>query len=161
MVRRSKAKRRKIIRKVIDAEVANVRITTRISPTLHWLERYLRRAKKHMPSLILPRLVKAYKPPLSKEMRAYGTCTVEQKLITLATHRIVSTLVKGRRKKKHVAIQRRDILMTFAHELAHLLYTRHDYEQESYARTIFHAFGLKDKCHHCAGTGLVPSRYVN
>lgn len=138
-----------------------VRIPTKISENFSWMLRYLRRAKKQMPSLTLPKQVRSYKPPLNREMRVYGTCSVEAKVITIATHRPVLVQVGKRRRRKHIAIPQRELLMTFAHELAHLRYGLHNYEQESYARTIFHAFGLKDNCPHCGGTGKVVARYVN
>ena len=136
-------------------------LLTRISKNLHWIERYLRRAKKHMPSLILPRHIRSYKPALTREMRVYGTCVVETRVITLATHRVITSKARGKVVRKHATIPQRVILMTLAHEMAHLRYGLHDYEQESYARTIFRTFGLKDKCTHCGGTGQVMARYVN
>ncbi|MBI4238887.1 MAG: hypothetical protein HY696_10820 [Deltaproteobacteria bacterium] len=138
-----------------------IRIPTKISENLSWMLRHLRRAKRQMPSLTLPKQVRSYKPPLNREMRVYGTCSVEAKVITIATHRPVLIQMGKRRRRKHIAIPQRELLMTFAHELAHLRYGLHNYEQESYARTIFHAFGLKDNCPHCGGTGKVVARYVN
>ncbi len=132
-----------------------------ISEPLRWVDRYIRRAKKHMPSLILPRKIRSYRPPVHREMRVLGTCAVETKVITLGTHRHVMVNSGKRPKRRQVAIAQRELLMTLAHEMAHLRYEFHDYEQESYARTIFQAFGLKDKCIHCAGTGRIPARYVN
>ena len=138
------------------------KLNTRISENLQWVERYLRRAKVHMPSLSLPKQIRSYRPHLSKEQRVWGTCAIDTKIITLMTHRAVVSQNGGRRpKKKHLAIPQREMLMTLAHELSHLRFEAHNYEQESYARTIFTAFGVKDKCAHCSGSGRVLARYVN
>lgn len=134
---------------------------TAISKNLKWLEKYLRRAKKHMPSLILPRRLRSHQPSLRTEQRTLGTCAVEERTITLATHRVIITQGRKRKKRKRVAMSQREILMTLAHEMAHLRYGLHDYEQEAYASTIFTAFGMKERCPQCAGTGLVPAKYVN
>lgn len=143
----------------VAAKNGNGRVTTRISENLHWMAKYLHRTKRHMPSLPLPRQIRSYRAPLHREMRVLGTCAVETRVITLATHRIVST--KSGKRRRHVAIPRRELLMTLAHEMAHLRYGRHDYEQESYARTIFQTFGLKDPCPHCGGSGSIVARYIN
>lgn len=135
-------------------------LPVKVSPPLSWAIRYLRKAKKRMPSLPLPKQIRSYKPPLNREMRVWATCGLHTKVITIATHRPV-TVAGSSRKRRHVAIPQRELLMTLAHELAHLRHEFHDYEQESYARAIFQAFGLNDKCPHCGGAGKVPARYVN
>lgn len=137
-----------------------VPISTKFSPSLHWMLRYVRKAKKNMPSMPLPTQIRSYKPPLNREMRVWATCGLHTKVITIATHRPVA-VAGSSRKRRHVAIPQRELLMTLAHELAHLRHEYHDYEQESYARTIFQAFGLTDNCPHCGGSGKVPARYVN
>ncbi|MBI4367322.1 MAG: hypothetical protein HY543_10930 [Deltaproteobacteria bacterium] len=136
-------------------------LSTIVSVHLKWLERYLHRAKKHMPSLILPRRIRSHLPTLRREQRTLGTCDVESRTITLATHRVITIQGKKRKKRKHVALSQREILMTLAHEIAHLRYGLHDYEQEAFARTIFNAFGVKERCPQCKGSGMVPARYVN
>lgn len=143
------------------AESKPVRITTKISDNFKWMEKHLKRAKKHMPSLLLPRQIRSYRPPINREMRVWGTCAVETRVITLCTHRIMTTYKSGRARKKHLPIPKKEMLMTLAHEIAHLRYEFHNYEQESYARTIFQAFGIKEPCSHCAGTGQITARYVN
>lgn len=110
---------------------------------------------------MLPRQIRSYRPPVNREMHVLGTCAVETRVITLCTHRIVVSRSGARTRRRHAVLAQRQILMTLAHELAHLRYEFHDFEQESYARTIFRAFGLKDKCPHCAGTGSIPARYLN
>lgn len=140
---------------------ALVRITTAISANLKWVEKYLRRAKKHMPSLIMPRRIRSHLPTLRKEQRTLGTCAVEERTLTLATHRVITIQGRKRRKRRHVAMSQREVLMTLAHEMAHLRYGLHDFEQEAYARTIFSAFGVKERCPQCKGTGTVPAKYVN
>lgn len=132
-----------------------------ISPKLQWVERYLKRLRRKMPSLMMPARIRSYLPPLNKEMRVYATCAVETRVITMATHRVITKQVGKRRKRAHVTIPKRTLMMTLAHEIAHLRYELHDYEQESFARTIFQAFGFKDKCPHCGGTGQIAARYMN
>jgi hypothetical protein len=133
-------------------------LNIKISKNFKWMEKYIRRAMKNMPNLIMPKYIRSYRPPLNREMRVLGTCAVETRVITLSTHRI-STTKTG--KRRHVRIPQRHLLMTLAHEIAHFIHAFHDYEQESFARTIFQAFGLKDRCPHCAATGFVPARYIN
>lgn len=133
----------------------------KISKHLLWIEKYLKHAKKRMPSLILPRQVRSYKPPLRKEQWTFGTCAMKERVITLATHRIITVQGVKRKKHKRIALSQKEILMTLAHELAHLRFDPHNYEQESYAHIIFQAFGLKMRCSTCKGTGLVPVKYVN
>ncbi len=156
-----KTRRPKPTRKTKKPESKPVRITTRISDNFKWIEKHLKRAKKHMPSLLLPRQIRSYRPPINREMRVLGTCAVETRVITLCTHRIMVTSKSGRARRKHIPISKKEILMTLAHELAHLRYEFHNYEQESYARTIFQAFGIKELCPHCGGTGQIVARYVN
>ena len=148
------------------SSVARVRITK----PLEWLERYLGRAKRKMPALMLPRRVLSYQPRLSARHRTWGSCSVRERTITLATHRVdtVEKKVKGakgvervKKEKALVALTHREILMTLAHELAHLEYPEHGYEQKWYALTIFNTFGLYDTCPHCDGKGKIAARYEN
>lgn len=136
-------------------------IRVAVSKHLKWLEPYLRRAKKHMPTLMLPRRIRSYCPPLGKEHLSWGSCDKETRTITICTHKII--VMKGfkRSTKKRVALSEKEILMTLAHELAHFRYEKHGYEQESYARTIFHAMGVVDTCPTCDGKGKVPAEYRN
>jgi hypothetical protein len=136
-------------------------IRVAISKNLKWLEPYLRRAKKRMPTLILPVRIRSYKPPCNKEQQSWGSCDRENRVITLSTHKII--VMKGfkRSTRKCVALSEKEILMTLAHELAHFRYDPHGYEQESYGRTIFHAMGVMDKCPTCDGKGVVPAEYKN
>lgn len=138
-----------------------IRLTTKVSANLKWVERLLKRAKKHMPSLLMPRRIRSHQPSLYKEQRTLGTCAVEERTITLATHRVIMIQGKKRKRRKRVALSQREVLMTLAHEMAHLRYGLHDYEQEAYGRTIFNAFGMKEKCPQCRGKGTVPARYIN
>lgn len=131
------------------------------SPALAWLERYLRKAKKRMPGLTMPLRIRSWKHTPRKEQRTWGTCDQVNKTITLATHKIVMVRGKKRMCRKAVALSRKDILMTFAHELAHLRYDDHTYEQECFSRAIFDTFGVKDKCPICNGKGKVPAEYKN
>ena len=133
----------------------------KVSPVLAWLERYLRKTKKKMPGLTMPLRIRSWKHTPRKEQRVWGTCDRETKTITLATHKII--LVRGRKRmrRKAVALSRKEILFTFAHELAHLRHDDHTYEQECYARAIFDTFGVKDKCPTCDGKGNISAQYVN
>jgi len=132
-----------------------------ISKNLTWLEPYLRRAKKRMQKLILPTRIRSYKPSLRKEMKSWGSCEIKTRTITLATHKII--VMKGfkRSTKKLVALSEKEVLMTLAHEMAHFVYEKHGYEQESYARTIFHAMGVQETCPLCQGKGKIPAEYKN
>jgi hypothetical protein len=132
-----------------------------ISPVLAWLERYLRKSKKKMPALTMPLRIRSWKHTTRKEQRVWGTCDQETRTITLATHKIIYVRGKKRMRRKAVALSRKDILQTFAHELAHLRYDDHTYEQGCYGRTIFDTFGTKDKCPTCNGKGKVPAVYKN
>lgn len=132
-----------------------------ISTNLAWLERYLRKTKKKMQGLTMPLRIRSWKHTPRKEQRTWGTCDQDSKTITLATHKIIYVKGKKRLKRKAVALSRKEILMTFAHELAHLRYDDHTYEQTYYAKAIFDTFGAKDKCPHCAGKGKVPAEYKN
>jgi len=133
----------------------------KISPAISWLERYLKRTKKKMPGLTMPLRIRSWKHTPRKEQRVWGTCDRETRTITLATHKIVWTRGKKRMKRKAVALSRREILQTFAHELAHLRYDAHTYEQECYGRTILDTFGVLDRCHHCNGRGKITAEYKN
>ena len=137
------------------------KIRVAISKNLKWLEPYIRRAKKRMPTLVLPRRVRSYCPTLRKEQQSWGSCDFESRSITICTHKIIIMRGMKRSTKKLVALSNKEILMTLAHEMAHLLYHKHGYEQESYARTIFHAMGVTDTCPLCNGKGEVPAEYKN
>jgi hypothetical protein len=132
-----------------------------ISINLSWIERYLRKTKKKMPGLTMPLRIRSWKHTPRKEQRVWGTCDRETKTVTLATHKIIWVRGKKRMKRKAVALSRKDILQTLAHELAHLRYDDHTYEQECYSRSIFDTFSVKDKCPHCSGKGKVPAKYEN
>jgi hypothetical protein len=133
----------------------------KISPVISWLERYLRKAKKRMPGLTMPLRIRSWKHTPRKEQRTWGTCERSSRTITLATHKIIMVRGKKRMHRKAVALSRKEILQTFAHELAHLRYDDHTYEQECYSRSIFDTFNVKDKCPLCDGKGRVPAQYRN
>jgi len=132
-----------------------------ISPALSWLEHYLRKTKKKMPGLTMPLRIRSWKHTPRKEQRVWGTCDQSAKTITLATHKIIMVRGKKRMKRKAVALSRKEVLQTFAHELAHLRYDDHTYEQVCYSRSIFDTFSVKDKCPLCNGKGKVPAEYKN
>lgn len=133
---------------------------TRISKNLHFIEKYLKRAKKHMPSSLLkPWRVRSYRPSPKKMLRSFGSSSREDRTITLATHDVVIVKGKKRRKKRLVRLNQKQILLTLAHELAHFRYFKHGYEHTSYARTIFEAFDIMDTCPACGGKGMVPAMY--
>lgn len=133
----------------------------KISPNLFWLERYLRKTKKKMPGLTMPLRIRSWKHTPRREQRVWGTCDQQTRTITLATHKIIMIRGKKRMKRKAVALSRKEILQTFAHELGHLRYDDHTYEQECYSRAVFDTFGVKDRCPICGGTGRVPAEYKN
>ncbi|MBI2975090.1 MAG: hypothetical protein HYY43_05830, partial [Deltaproteobacteria bacterium] len=111
--------------------------------------------------LTMPLRIRSWKHTPRREQRVWGTCDKETKTVTLATHKIIWVRGKKRMRRKAVALSRKYILQTLAHELAHLRYDDHTYEQECYSRSIFDTFGVKDKCPHCSGKGKVPAKYEN
>ena len=140
-----------------------------VTKPLAWVVKYLVRAKRIMPALKLPRRLLSYRPHLGTEHRTWGSCSVTDRTITIATHKpeiaIVKVKIKSRvtekKKKVLVPLSHREILMTLSHELAHLEYHEHGYEQKWYALTIFNTFGLFDVCATCHGKGRIPARYEN
>ncbi len=121
----------------------------------------MRRAKKRMPTLLMPKRIRSYCPTLKKEHLSWGSCDMETRTITLCTHKIIVMKGLKRSTKKQVALSEKEMLMTLAHEIAHLRYEKHGYEQESYGRIVFHAMGVTDTCPTCNGKGEVPAEYKN
>lgn len=134
---------------------------TRITKPLAWIEKYLLKAKRRMPALVLPKKILSYKPRLNQRHRNWGSCSITDKTITLATHKHATVKKRGTIEKTIIPLSHREILMTLAHELAHLEYPEHGYEQKWYALTIFNTFGLYDVCPTCRGKGKVSARYEN
>lgn len=136
---------------------AELGIRTKISPKLGWMFPYLKKAKSKMPSLVLPRQIRPYKPIKSKIMRVLGNVYFANKMIVIATHTQQTYLnKKGKlRVKKVIRLPKSKMLDTLAHELAHFRYQDHGYEHEEYTRIIFRTFDLKEKCPHCKGSGKV------
>ncbi len=133
----------------------------RIAASLTWVDRYLARARRRMPTMALPKVIRAFRPNPKKKHRTLGSCCRADASINIATHTVEVREIKGRKRRILRELTRLEILQTLAHELAHLAYERHDYEQEWYARTIFHTFGLTETCPHCEGKGKIPARYEN
>lgn len=133
----------------------------RISKAIAWIGKYLERVRKKMPAMVLPRVVRSFRPHPKKEHRTLGNCCVEDRTITLATHSVKERTINGRKRRVLVPLSHLEILQTFAHELSHLAYETHGYEQEWYGRTIFNTFGIKEPCPHCEGRGKIPARYEN
>ncbi len=134
----------------------------KISKTLAWIEKYLKRVERMMPTMTMPKAIRSFVPNPKKRHRTLGNCCVEDRTITLATHTIkIVTTKEGKKKRTLEPISHLEILQTLAHELSHLAYYAHDYEQEWYGRTIFNAFGLQEVCPHCGGKGRTPARYQN
>lgn len=134
---------------------------------LAWLEVYLKRARRRMPALVLPRKILSFVPRLDRKHRTWGACSLTDRTITLATHQVekVERRMNGSKRKMKTKVlsqlSHREILMTLAHELAHLEYPNHDYQQQWYALAIFNTFGLHDTCPHCNGRGKIPAHYEN
>jgi hypothetical protein len=137
------------------------RLATKISKPLAWLAKYLLRVQRQMPTMVMPRTIRSFQPHPKKEHRTLGSCSISDRTINLATHSIIEKTVQGRRKRVLVRLSRLAILQTFAHELSHLAYEAHGYEQEWYGRTIFNTFGLTESCPTCGGKGKVPASYEN
>jgi predicted metal-dependent hydrolase len=134
-------------------------IRTRLTKNLHWLEKYLKRTRIKMPSFPMPVSIRGYKPNIQREMRSLGTCSIREKTITLATHDVVEFKCGKEMQKKLVPIPQTEILMTLAHEMAHLWFAVHNYEQERFSEMIFSTFDLKQPCPHCSGSGKAPLKY--
>ena len=112
--------------------------------------------------MAMPHAIRSFVPNPKKKHRTLGNCCIDDRTITLATHSIKEITTKeGRKKRVLIPIPHLEILQTLAHELSHLAYDEHDYEQEWYGRTIFHTFGLTESCPHCHGKGQMPARYEN
>jgi hypothetical protein len=133
----------------------------KISKPLAWMEKYLRRVERMMPAMSMPRAIRSFIPNPKKLHRTLGNCCIEDRSITLATHSVKQITKDGKKKCVLVALPHLEILQTLAHELSHLAYEQHGYEQEWYGRTIFHTFGLHEQCPHCSGKGWIPARYEN
>ncbi len=136
---------------------ADLGIRSKISPKLVWMFPYLKKAKQKMPSLVLPRHIKPYKPLKNKIMRVLGNVYFASKVIVIATHTQQTYLnKKGQlRVKKIVRLPKSRMLDTLAHELAHFRFPDHGYEHEEFTRIIFKTFDLKEKCPHCKGSGKI------
>lgn len=136
-------------------------LKTKVSKPLGWIGKYLLRVQGQMPAMIMPRTVRSFKPHPRKEHRTLGNCCISDRTITLATHSIKEKLVNGRKRRTLIPLSRLEILQTLAHEMSHLAYAGHGYEQEWYGRTIFNTFGITEPCPHCGGKGRIPARYEN
>lgn len=136
---------------------AELVIKTELSPQLHWMYLYLRKAKLKMPNLILPRRIRSFRPTRNKIMRVLGNAYFDNRTVVIATHTQTTYMNrKGDLKvKKIVRLPKSRILDTLAHEIAHFQYADHGYEHEEFTRSIFKTFGLKEKCPYCKGTGKV------
>jgi hypothetical protein len=132
-------------------------IRFRISPTLAWMHSYLKKAKTKMPSLLLPKQIRPFKPTKKKIMRVFGNIYFDKKLIVIATHTQVTYInKKGKLKvRRIIRLPKARMLDTLAHELAHLRYPDHNYEHDEYTRMIFKTFDLKEKCPTCKGSGKI------
>jgi hypothetical protein len=134
----------------------------KISKTLAWVEKYLRRVERLMPATTMPRAIRSFVPNPRKKHRTLGNCCLDDRTITLATHSIkLRTMKDGKKKRELIPLSHLEILQTLAHEMSHLAYEEHGYEQEWYGRTIFHTFGIREACPHCHGKGRMPARYEN
>lgn len=150
MVRRKKIPRRR-------SKHAKIRI----SKPLAWVEKYIRRVERKMPTMLMPKIIRSFQPNPRKKHRTLGNCCIEDRSITLATHSVKVVTRGGRKKRVLTPLSHLEILLTLAHELSHLAYEQHGYEQEWYGRTIFNTFGLTEQCPHCSGKGKIPARYEN
>lgn len=153
-----KLKRKKKIRITMRRPRAH---RVKISKPLAWMAKYLARVERRMPTMTLPRVIRSFRPHPKKEHRTLGSCCRSDRTITLATHSTAERTVKGRKRRVLIALSRLELLQTLAHELSHLAYEQHGYEQEWYGRTIFNTLGLKEPCPHCEGRGRIPARYEN
>ncbi len=132
-----------------------VTVRSKVSPQLTWIYPYLKKAKVKMPSLMLPKQVRPFKPTRTKIMRVLGNVYFAKKVIVIATHTQVTYLnKKGELKvKKIIKLPKSRMLDTLAHELAHFKYPEHGYEHEQFTKIIFKTFNLTEKCPHCRGSG--------
>jgi hypothetical protein len=133
----------------------------RISKPLAWIDKYLKRVERKMPAMLMPKVIRSFRPNPKKRHHTLGNCCIEDRSITLATHSIKEVMKSGKKRRVLTPLSHLEILQTFAHELSHLAYEEHGYEQEWYGRTIFNTFGLTGQCPHCKGKGKIPARYEN
>jgi len=155
----SKIPRKK--KKTIEIAHKKLKLRTKFSKSLSWLEKYLMRVHKQMPTMMMPKLVRSFVPSPKRHHRTLGNCCFDDRSITLATHTHKVIYKQGRKRRRLTPLSHLEILQTFAHELSHLAYHEHDYEQEWYGRTIFNTFGITEPCPHCNGKGEIPARYEN
>ena len=129
----------------------------RISNQLKWTEPYLRRAKDKMSSLELPKQIRPFKPSKNKILRVLGNLHFDTKTISLATHDQLLQKQKDGTYEVYriVKISKQRILETLAHELAHLHYPDHGFEQDEFTKVIFRALKVKEVCPTCKGEGKV------
>ena len=134
-------------------------VTVKVSPNLHWVFPFLRKAQQKMPNLRLPKYIRSYRPSHTRVMRVLGNAYFQSKVVVLATHTQTTYLDKKGRLKigKVVRLPKSKILDTLAHEIAHLKYDDHGYEHDEYTRIIFKTFGLKERCPHCRGSGKIDT----
>ncbi|MDL1871458.1 hypothetical protein FBR05_04570 [Deltaproteobacteria bacterium PRO3] len=132
-------------------------LKTELSPQLHWMYPYLRKAKLKMPNLVLPRRIRSFRPTKTKIMRVLGNAYFDNRTVVIATHTQTTYMNrKGELKIKNIVrLPKARILDTLAHEIAHFQYADHGYEHEEFTRSIFKTFGLKERCPYCKGTGKV------
>jgi len=143
MDNRSKARHRRGLEKISKIKIQKV---------LEWARPYLYKAKMEIPDLILPRVIKGYTPPKTKEQVTLGCCHFGPKLITLATH----NQKKKNRRFKNIPFRRWEILETLAHELAHFHEEEHGPLHVGLTEVVYKSFGLKVTCRKCKGSGCLP-----
>jgi len=152
---------KKTIKRKKTTKKRTKRPKTRISKPLAWMGKYLMRVTRRMPTMPMPRMIRSFRPNPKKQHLTLGSCCRSDRSINLSTHALKEIKIKNGKKRVLVPLSQKEILLTFAHELSHLMYDEHGYEQEWYGKTIFNTFGLAEPCPHCSGKGKIPASYEN
>ncbi len=90
-------------------------------------------------------------------MRTLGNVYFDTRTVSLATH---DQMLRKQADDTYLVyritkLSKRRVLETLAHELAHLHYADHDFEQDEFTKMIFKAFRFKETCPICSGKGKV------
>lgn len=133
----------------------------KISTNLEWIRPFIKEAKRSIRDLKLPTYIRSNRPSKKKIQRRVGCCFEDGGLV-LHTHRqrIRLSARKGRYiVEEIVELKRIQVLLTLAHELAHLRYFEHGYKHKKYAEKIFAGLGVEEPCPTCGGHGMLIAPY--
>jgi hypothetical protein len=133
----------------------------KISANLEWIRPFVKRAKRSIKDLKLPTYIRSNRPSKKRVQRRVGCCFSDGGIV-LHTHRQKVRLTRRGRGyvvEEIVELKRVQMLLTLAHELAHLRYFEHEYKHKRYAERIFASFGVEELCPTCGGHGTLIAPY--